>query len=174
MDTVRHLFKRLQTAIESTNFPPMHLKPRQVKCFESILLGSDLIAVLPTGYGKSLIYQLLPFFLEVRCRRNIVIVISPLFSIIEDQISLLSTRGVKASVLHCTTEDFVGKEKLFSKNISGNNFASDEVNNGDIDILFSHPEELLSDAGRELMKSKVFQENVIGFAIDEAHCVVTW
>ena len=65
----------------------------------SYLQGYDVIAVLPTGFGKSLIYQLLPFIIPVKSKSNIVIVVSPLTSIIEDQLTILSERGILADVL---------------------------------------------------------------------------
>lgn len=45
---------------------------------------------------------------------------------------------------------------------------------GRIDILFAHPEYLLGDAGRKLMKSTVFKQNVVGMVVDEAHCIESW
>ena len=45
---------------------------------------------------------------------------------------------------------------------------------GAIDILFAHPEYLLDDNGRNLMKSSVFKKNVIGMVVDEAHCIESW
>ena len=63
------------------------------------LLHGKVVAVLPTGYGKSLIFQILPFFLPPKCSRNIVIVVCPLTSIIEDQVKTLRERGVAAEIL---------------------------------------------------------------------------
>ena len=71
------------------NFPSFCLKTKQVQCFEYMLQGFDVSLILPTGFGKSVVFQLLPDFLPVKSYQNIVIVISPLTSIIEDQISAL-------------------------------------------------------------------------------------
>ena len=79
------VLSRLGSAFNRCNFPSFCLKPLQVKCFECLLKGQDIIAVLPTGFGKSLLFQLLPDFLPVKADKNIVIVVCPLNSIIEDQ-----------------------------------------------------------------------------------------
>ncbi|XP_057299493.1 uncharacterized protein LOC130630113 [Hydractinia symbiolongicarpus] len=113
-------------------FPSHCLKPKQVQCFEALLKGRDVVAVLPTGYGKSLIFQILPDVMPQKSTRNIVIVVCPLSSIIEDKVQFLNSVGISAMSLHC-------------KNSS-----------------------------KALMKSTVYQDNVVGIVIDEAHCVEFW
>ena len=81
------VLSRLGSAFNRCNFPSFCLKPLQVKCFECLLKGQDIIAVLPTGFGKSLLFQLLPDFLPVKADKNIVIVVCPLNSIIGDQLN---------------------------------------------------------------------------------------
>jgi ATP-dependent DNA helicase RecQ len=72
------------------------LKPKQVQCFEYLLQGFDVLSILPTGFGKSLLFQLLPDFLPVnKSSQNIVIVVCPLSSIIEDQISAMNLIGIQ-------------------------------------------------------------------------------
>ena len=56
---------RLGSAFNRCNFPLFCLKPLQAKCFEYLLKGKDVVAVLPTGFDKSLLFQLLPDFLPV-------------------------------------------------------------------------------------------------------------
>ena len=73
----------------SSSFHDFCLKPKQVQCFESLLNGTDVVAVFPTGFGKSLIFHLLPDILTTKSESNIVLVISPLTSIIEDQTKVL-------------------------------------------------------------------------------------
>ena len=68
------VLSRLGSALNRCNVPSFCLKPLQVKCFEYLLKGLDVIAVLPTGFGKSLLFQLLPDFLPVKADKNIVIV----------------------------------------------------------------------------------------------------
>ena len=49
-----------------------------------------------------------------------------------------------------------------------------KITQGNIDILFAHPEHLLDDSGRNLMSSRVFKKNVVGMVVDEAHCIESW
>ena len=73
----------------------------------------DVIAVLPTGFGKSLLFQLLPNFLPVKGEKNIVLVVCPLNSIIEDQLKVWKDRGVSADVLQLVRDDSADCESLF-------------------------------------------------------------
>ena len=83
------------------------LKPKQVEVLEAVYNGSDTFVWFPTGYGKSLCYQLLPFMLDFRrgsteaqdTHRYCVIVISPLLALMVDQVSSLRSRGVSAAIL---------------------------------------------------------------------------
>lgn len=147
----------------------------QVKCLEYILKGQDVIAVVPTGYGKSLMFHLLPYFLPVKKARNMIIVVCPLNEIIEDQLKALTTRGITANSFAFTGQhDSV--ELLFSTSSrinedDGKLQIPDDILNGRCSIIFAHPEALLSEEGSKLMASQVYQENVVACVIDEAHCV---
>ena len=91
------LIGRIQSALERTQFPPFNFKLNQLKCLSHLLDGHDVIGVLPTGFGKSLIYQLLPLILPQKRNRNILLVVSPLSSIILDQATILEERGITYS-----------------------------------------------------------------------------
>ena len=67
------VFRKLQDAISATNFPIIYFKPKQIQVFESILNHFDVIAVLPTGYEKTCLFQLLPRFLQQLNEQGIVI-----------------------------------------------------------------------------------------------------
>ena len=155
-------------------------KPKQIQCIELILKGHDVVAVLPTGYGKSLIFQLLPWILPPKSEgeNNIVLVVCPLSSIIKDQISLLNERGIRAAYLSNFTDDddTAVDQCLFSdddKKSSTKN-VSDVIKEAKIDFLFGHPESFLSNQGRSLLKSPPYQRKVVACAIDEVHCVNIW
>lgn len=170
------IFRRIQFAMEKFNFPSFIFKPLQIRCLENILFG-DVVAMLPTGYGKSLIYQVLPAFLDLKSDRNFIIVICPLNAIIEDQVNVLSKWGINAGVLKEVQED--DSSKLFfdlhSKAVNEEEqFATQDIRSGKIDVLFTHPEGLLSSHGRKLIASTCFHQNVVSVIIDEAHCIVTW
>ena len=147
----------------------------------------DVIAVLPTGFGKSLLFQLLPDFLPVKGEKNIVLVVCPLNSIIEDRLKVWKDRGVSANVLQLVRDDSADCESLFCSEKDDpdreNSIVATELKlksprqklvKGDTQIIFSHPEALLSKEGRELMKTQVFKRNVVACVVDEAHCVEIW
>ena len=144
----------------------------------------DVIAVLPTGFGKSLLFQLLPEFLPVKGEKNIVFVVCPLNSIIEDQLKVLKDRGVSANVLQLVSDDSEDCESLFcsekddpdreNSTVAADlklKSPSEKLVKENIQIIFSHSEALLSKEGRELMKTQVFKRNVFACVVDEAHCV---
>ena len=144
-----------------------------------MLKGQDVIGVLPTGFGKSMLFHLLPDFIPVKTTKNIIIVVCPLNSIIEDQLKVLKARRITADVLQLgvnekePAETLFGNEQEPSEHVvpdSPTKFPQDVVN-GNTSIVFAHPEALLSKEGRELMASKVFQDNVVACIVDEAHRV---
>jgi len=69
------VLRQVEISLNSGDFPPFNLKPLQVNCLEYILKGQDVIGVLPTGFGKLLMFHLLPHFLPVKKTRNTVIVV---------------------------------------------------------------------------------------------------
>lgn len=181
MDSVVYLFKRIQFALESQNMKRLFLKPQQIQCLDHLLNGTDVLAALPTGYGKSLIFQLLPnlFPTKKSDSNNIVIVVCPLNSIIEDQIHALESRNLNVGVLSCSDHD-IAIPKLFTEkggcldDKKKSNQIQPRIKNGHVEILFSHPESLLSEEGRKLLKSGIYLENVVAIVIDEAHCIDLW
>ncbi|CAB4009301.1 Werner syndrome ATP-dependent helicase homolog [Paramuricea clavata] len=186
-------FAFLHFAIRNSLYSNIMLKPKQVICLEKLFFGSDVLAVLPTGYGKSLIYQILPLLLYckewlegIQIQRSInecdltsvVIVISPLNSLINDQIRKILTTGLRVSILNVnrTCDDITSDS-------SGDEVLCDVVEldkkerllAGYYNILFAHPESLLSSRfGRSLVNSVVYQKNVCALVIDEAHCIIEW
>ena len=163
-------------ALSACGLESITLKPEQEECLRYLHQGEDLVAILPTGFGKSLIFQLLPFLLPTKETKNIVLVIAPLTSIIEDQVLVLQQRGITAGVLHIEdTRDSIESLFLDKKDYSAAEpTKSNEIINGNFSLLFAHPEALLNDNGRTLMSSKVYQNNVVALVVDEAHCVDSW
>ena len=118
------VLSRLGLALNRLKSPSFCLKPLQVQCFKHMFNCHDVIAVLPTGFGKSLLFQLLPssfllpsFLLPssfpVKGEKNIVLVVCPLNSIIEDRLKVLKDKGVSADVLELVRDDSVDCESLF-------------------------------------------------------------
>ena len=132
--------------------------------------GKDVFVSLPTGAGKSLCYGLLPLvFDSLRSRsllrkssanKSIVIVVSPLKSLMEDQVAKFSSRGIK-----CTFVNRDGQSKE----------VQDCIVRGHYQIVFISPESMLRQLiWREMLRNEVYQENLVAFVIDEAHCVEKW
>ena len=97
----------LEFAVLNSLYNEVILKPKQVICLEKVFLNTDVLAVLPTGFGKSLIFCLIPALLFAKKFgvqndgdiSSIVIVISPLNALISDQISRLNKGVIRASAL---------------------------------------------------------------------------
>lgn len=178
-ENVLYFFKRIQHGLDKLRERNIELYPRvkQHVVFDYLLNGKDVMAVLPTGFGKSLLFQLLPDIIPIKANKNIVIVISPLNSIIEDQLNVLHKIGISGTQLQLEKEEDI--PKLFDHD----NIAHQQqkklpvptkISKGEYNILFSHPESLLSEEGRILLSSEVYQKNVVAFVIDEVHCVEKW
>lgn len=172
----------VQTALLSAGFGNFNLKVKQVICLESLYLKKDLIAVLPTGYGKSLVYQVLPHLLKARdaartpatsSYKSVVVVLSPLNALMFDQISKLRENGIKAAILGVKElEEEEETDSFVSSQWEGNRKTILEAG---YDIVFCHPEAFLScKDGLEVLQSEVYQSAVKAVVVDEAHCILEW
>ena len=88
------------------------LKEKQLEVLNSLYKGNDCIAVLPTGYGKSIIFQILPWFFQKKFNQpepSVVIVVSPLNSLMQDQLLQLRRSNIKACSI-----DIVGEYVLIT------------------------------------------------------------
>jgi ATP-dependent DNA helicase RecQ len=128
-------------------------RPLQEDIIQSILLGTDTVALLPTGGGKSICYQV-----PALAKDGIVLVISPLIALMKDQVEQLRRRGIIATAIHS------GMRK------SEIDIALDNCIYGSTKLLYVSPERLKSD----LFKERVQKMNIICIAIDEAHCISEW
>ena len=105
----------VQESVNDTVYESMNFKPKQIFCMESIFLNQDTLAVLPTGYGKSVTFHLLPKLLLSRNRTfypsaaqpPVVIVISPLNSLMQDQTQALKRSGFNATIVNAQKGDAV-------------------------------------------------------------------
>ena len=100
-------YSSLQAEILHNIYSNVNLKVKQVICLQAIYHGRDVVAVLPTGYGKSIIFHLLPslFLYKINYEHGaaahpVVIVVSPLNALIKDQIRRLQEENVKAAILN--------------------------------------------------------------------------
>ncbi|XP_057290804.1 ATP-dependent DNA helicase RecQ-like [Hydractinia symbiolongicarpus] len=169
---VFEVLNRIQVALGRNSFPDMNFKPKQIKCSEAILKGRDVLAVLPTGYWKSIIFQLLPDFLSNEEKGSMIIVITSLNSIIDDQMKFLKKVGMECFHLKSPFDIEEARTNLFSDSYPDNEVDSTALPDFSIKkfkILFCHPEAILSDVGRNLLKTNTLQK-----VVDEAHCIDTW
>ena len=180
----------LEFAILNSLFCEVVLKPKQVICLEKVFLNLDILAVLPTGYGKSLIFYLLPALLYAKKHgvpklsevmiTSIMLVVSPLNTLITNQISRLNSSGIRAAALDVRSPVEVEEEKSSdpeSESVVCDFHLGDKakLEIGHYNIVFAHPEALVScPYGRKLTCNKVYQRNVCGIVVDEAHCILEW
>jgi len=131
------LLKRLHDAFNQCSFKSMCLKPKQIRCWEGLVHGTDVIGVLPTGFGKSLVFQLLPFVLPPRCpgTNNIVLVVCPLNAIIDDQILQLKRIGIECGVLRARDKAQISDDELY-KLFKGNRIDNKTLDDG---LLVDNP-----------------------------------
>jgi len=128
-------------------------RPFQKEIIDSVLQKKDVLAVMPTGGGKSLCYQVPALIFE-----GVTIVVSPLISLMHDQICGLETIGVEAVALNSSLD-----WEKYADNIR-------RIKNGEVKILYVAPETLVSDRCKELLSSI----KVDCLTIDEAHCISEW
>ena len=128
-------------------------RPMQREAMESILSGHDTLVLMPTGGGKSIIYQLPTLVSDGLC-----IVVTPLIALMKDQVDRLRRMGIPAVAVH---------SGLSNRQID---IALDNCIYGDVKFLYVAPERLSS----EMFRLRVDRMNVSILAIDEAHCISQW
>lgn len=128
-------------------------RPGQAAVLETVLAGRDVLAVMPTGSGKSLCYQL-PAVLREGC----ALVISPLIALMKDQVDALQAQGIAATYVNSSLPPREQQERLRA------------CQTGAYDLLYVAPERLRSARFVEAIS----RTRVSLFAIDEAHCISEW
>ena len=128
-------------------------RPRQEAIIQAVLDGKDAVALLPTGGGKSVCYQV-----PALCRDGICIVVSPLIALMKDQVDQLKKLNIKATALYTG---------LTRREID---ITLDNCIYGDYKLLYVSPERLKT----EIFVERVGKMKVNLLAIDEAHCISQW
>ncbi len=128
-------------------------RPMQKEAMEAVLTGRDTLVLMPTGGGKSIIYQLPTLVGDGLC-----IVVTPLIALMKDQVDRLRRMGISAVAVH---------SGLSSRQID---IALDNCIYGDTKFLYVAPERLSS----EMFRLRVDRMNVSLLAVDEAHCISQW
>ena len=127
-------------------------RPLQQEIIASVLNGKDTLALLPTGGGKSICYQIPAILLE-----GVTLVISPLIALMEDQVLGLNRKGIKAMMFRS------GQNTSLSQQLDNSAY-------GNYRLLYASPERLLD----PFFLQRMAQINLGLIAVDEAHCISEW
>ena len=138
--------------ILKTYFGYTEFRPKQKEIITNILNRKDALVLMPTGGGKSLCYQIPALMME-----GTAIVVSPLISLMKDQVEALQANGISARALNSMNTD--------TENAS----VRMECLQGKVKLLYISPERLVSETNYLLRDIKISL-----FAIDEAHCISQW
>lgn len=128
-------------------------RPCQEDIIDSILAGNDTLGLMPTGGGKSITFQVPALMLP-----GITLVVTPLISLMKDQVDNLRARDIKAIALHS------------GLSIRENRVALNHLQSGHIKILYASPEKLRNETFRSLLR----RINISLIVVDEAHCISQW
>jgi ATP-dependent DNA helicase RecQ len=130
-------------------------RPHQEEIVDHLVAGGDAFVLMPTGGGKSLCYQL-----PAMVRAGTGIVVSPLISLMKDQVDALRAAGAAAAAYNSSLEPDEARGALRA------------LHAGELDLLYVAPETLMTDGFLERIRS--LEPGIALFAIDEAHCVSQW
>ena len=178
---------------------PENLREYQLEALSGLLQGRDTIISQPTGSGKSVVYQLLPFAFDIhdilrseekseetkgklidevvnsKKTKSIVVVIQPLVSLMKDQ--MMTLKGKKINVfrlMHSSEESGAySQDKKSSKKLD--NARREKLLNHltERSIVFASPEAVL-DSHRIMLRSDDLRGKIVCVAIDEGHCIIKW
>ena len=128
-------------------------RPGQTQAVNAVLSGRDTLVILPTGGGKSLCYQVPALVMD-----GLTVVISPLISLMKDQVDALTARGLPATFLNSTLSGAEQSERMA------------RVQRGEIKLLYLAPERF--DVGKTAERLRAVGVTLL--AVDEAHCISEW
>ncbi len=160
-------------ALETLKCTEMQLKPEQMEAIRHVYEGKDAFVWLPTGFGKSICYEVLPFMFDYRKSRelssevaassapSLVVVISPLIALMVDQVHSLRRTDVQSAIV------------AFGNGIDLKLLAT-EKDVSACSFLFCTPEALVGSKWRDTLESSAISKRIVVVAVDEAHCVSKW
>jgi ATP-dependent DNA helicase RecQ len=128
-------------------------RPLQSEIMAATMAGNDVVAILPTGAGKSLTFQL-PALAE----EGLTLVISPLIALMKDQVDSLTASGVPATFLNSSLDPAEARDR------------SEALSNGEYKLLYAAPERVMTQGFIADLK----RWNIKRIAVDEAHCISEW
>ncbi|KMQ49650.1 ATP-dependent DNA helicase RecQ [Chitinispirillum alkaliphilum] len=133
-------------------------EPLQERAAKAAIDGKSLLAIFPTGGGKSITFQV-PALMSGENVRGLTVVISPLQSLMKDQVDNLESKGITEAVTINGLLDPIERSKSFER-----------VEDGSASLLYISPESLRS----KTIERLILGRNVVRFVIDEAHCFSSW
>jgi ATP-dependent DNA helicase RecQ len=128
-------------------------RPLQAEAMQAVLQHRDSVVVLPTGGGKSICFQAPAMAMD-----GLAVVVSPLISLMKDQVDALAECGIAAA---CVNSSMSNQERTL---------VADSIRRGQLKLLYVAPERLCTEKMLDFLESS----NVSFFAIDEAHCISAW
>lgn len=143
---------QLQTLLKE-NFGYDSFRPLQEKIVKASMTGRDVLAILPTGAGKSLCYQL-----PALAREGLTLVVSPLIALMKDQVDALVASGVPATFINSSLATDEARERFRG------------LNAGEYKLLYVAPERIMAGDFIEALR----RWNLEAIAVDEAHCISEW
>ncbi|XP_069114681.1 uncharacterized protein [Argopecten irradians] len=137
-------------------FPLNEMKSHQMEVISHIMNKKDVFCLLPTGYGKSMTFIMVPLLLNELNpeKKHTAVVISPLKALMADQAEQLRQKGIKTAVLVETTQ-------------------LNDVKDSDPSIIFASPEAAILPKWTRILREHL-QKRICLLAFDEAHCISSW
>ncbi|MGU9989496.1 DNA helicase RecQ [Latilactobacillus curvatus] len=140
-------------AVLKEKFGYDHFREGQADVIESLLAGTNVLAIMPTGGGKSLCYQIPALMLP-----GLTLVVSPLISLMKDQVDALNENGISATFINSTLTQGEVQERF------------NQAARGEVKLLYVSPERLDSD----YFLADLAELTIDLIAVDEAHCISQW
>ena len=155
----------LKFGLEKLSCSDLNIRQNQKHVIDAYTKGKDVFFCSPTGSGKSLTFEIAPFvfkFLQ-KSEKSVIIVVSPLSSLMRSQVNSLQKRGIKATYL---------KDLLLQSSVEEGveNITLSDIRDGEIDIIFASPESILGHQ-RDLILQLSSKKYIKAIFVDEAHCI---
>ncbi len=156
-------------ALGKLNSSHLSLKDEQRQAVQAIFERRDVFVWLPTGFGKSICFQTLPFMMDYKLglvgsgKTSAVVVVSPLVSLMVEQVQNLRSLGVKASIITSGSGSIVTPDLQ----TADSNLLTDS-------LFYCAPEALFGAKWREAFVRPAVFSRIVAVVIDEAHCVTKW
>lgn len=154
---IEEVYSKLNSIFKLSNF-----RPNQLEAISSTLNGKDVFVLMPTGGGKSLCYQL-PALVKSGKTKGTTIVISPLISLMQDQVQHLMNKNIKAGMV--SSKGSTSERKL----------TLELFRNGQLDLVYLSPEMVNASQHIQRIITLLYNTNSLArVVVDEAHCVSSW